>query len=258
MLLQIEHLKCSVSATRESRFLRKRRIVLGDISLAMKEGMILGLVGESGSGKSTLARCIAGLQRPDDGIIRFKSVNLFPQERNRARFPAEIQLVFQAGSAALDPMMTVRACLMEGIEAQHHAGAPDPDETLCEILEAMALEKNVLNCFPPQLSGGQRQRVAIARALAARPSLLLLDEPTSALDVITQRQVLKLLHHLQEGLHLSILLITHDIGLAMSICNEIAVLHDGTIVECAEPHALASSPQHHFTRQLLRDAFLCS
>ncbi len=256
MLLQIEHLRCSVSATRERRFLPKRRNVLRDISITLKEGMILGLVGKSGSGKSTLARCIAGLQKPDDGVIRFKSVNLFPQARNRARFPTQIQLVFQACSAALDPMMTIRACLMEGIEAQPHAGSPDPDEILYEILEAMCLDKSVLNCLPAQLSGGQRQRVAIARALAAQPSLLILDEPTSALDVITQRQILHSLRHLQERLHLSILLITHDIGLAMNMCDEISVLDNGTIAETAEPRVLVSSPQHHFTRQLLRDSFL--
>ncbi len=258
MLLEIEHLHCSVLASPRSMLFAKRSVVLSDISLSVGQGEVLGLVGKSGSGKSTLARCIAGLQKPDGGSIVFRSVNIFPHEKNRKRFSAEIQMVFQANSASLDPMMTVRECLIEGAEARLHAGAPNIEEVLCELLEATGLEKDLLTCFPGQLSGGQRQRIAIARALAAQPSLLILDEPTSALDLLTQRQVLSLLRRVRQQFRLSILLISHDIGIAMSACDRIAVLHDGVIVEDAAPHTLASYQQHPFTWQLFSDSLLSS
>lgn len=218
----------------------------------------MGLVGQSGSGKSTLARCVAGLQKPDGGSILFRSVNIFPHEENRKRFRAEIQMVFQASSASLDPMMTVKECLREGIEARPHAGAPDINEAMCELLDAVSLEKDLLTCYPDQLSGGQRQRIALARALAAQPTLLILDEPTSALDLLTQQQILSLLCWVRERFYLSIILITHDLGIALSVCDRIAVLHDGVIVEDATPRVLGSYQQHPVTRQLFSDSLLSS
>ncbi len=257
-LLLILNLQCSMVPSHRRGFLTRRAVVLSDVSLSLEEGKILGLVGPSGSGKSTLARCIVGLQRPDRGSILFKSVNIFPEENNRRRFRTEMQMVFQASSASLNPMMSVRDCLREGLEARPHAGAPDLEEAMVELLEAMGLESDLLPLLPGQLSGGQRQRIAIARALAAQPSLLILDEPTSALDLLTQRQILSLLLQIRDRFHLSLLLITHDLDTALRVCDRIAVLHGGVIVEHAASRELASSPKHPFTQQILADSFLSS
>jgi ABC-type glutathione transport system ATPase component len=165
-------------------------------------------------------------------------------------------MVFQASGASLDPRMSVRDCLREGIEARPHAGAPNIDEAMFELLEAMGLESDLLPLLPGQLSGGQRQRIAIARAFAAQPSLLILDEPTSALDLITQRQILSLLPQTRDRFHVSIILITHDLDTAVSVCDRIAVLHDGAIVEQAASRELASYQRHPFTRQLFADSLL--
>lgn len=235
-----------MAASSELSFVRKRKRVLKNVSLSLEKGTTLGILGASGSGKSTLARCVAGLQTPDGGEIVFDGVQLFPEHQNRKRVKRQIQLLFQASGASLDPTMTVGACLQEAIASKEAVEAG-------QWLVAVGLSEDLLERRSSQISGGQKQRVALARALAAHPKLLILDEPTSALDIVTQQSMLALLTALQAKHGFSILLITHDVHVALAFCTRIAVFHDGTIVEENARDEIRRTPRHPFTQKLLTD-----
>lgn len=250
-LLDVRRVSSSVLRSTPLGLVRKRTRVLHSVSFSLEQGATLGILGASGSGKSTLARCIAGLQKPDSGEIFFDGVQLFPQHQNGKRVERSIQLVFQASGASLDPMMTLRECLEEGI------GSGGSDDA-ARWLTAVGLSEALLERLPSHISGGQRQRVAFARALAAHPRLLILDEPTSALDIITLHSMLTLLKTLQTQQGFSILFITHDVHVALAFCDRIAVLHDGAIVEEDSSEKLRRTPHHAFTRKLLTDCGISS
>lgn len=249
-LLEVNDLSCSVLTTSQLSFRRKRKQILKQISLAIDEGKTLGLLGGSASGKSTVARCIVGLQTPDYGTITFNGINLYPSIENRRRTSLRIQMLFQASGASLNPMLTVRESLHEGIEAGLHGGASTDTESL---LKSVGMAQEMLDRFPRQLSGGQRQRVALARVLAVRPALLILDEPTSALDVITQQQILLLLKELQQEFGFALLFITHEVLTALTFCDRIAVLSEGVIVDENKSSELIHHQSSPFTRQLFAD-----
>jgi ABC-type glutathione transport system ATPase component len=254
-LLEVEGLRCSVKPTLQRSFRTEKKIILNSVSIGIEECETVGLLGASGSGKSTLARCIVGLQQPDAGTIFYRGINIFPESRNRRLIPLDLQMLFQASGASLDPLMTVQECLEEGIAAARRTGNDNAHAATVEnLLSSVGLSIELRERFPSQLSGGQRQRVAIARALAAHPTLLILDEPTSALDSITGAAILSLLKKLQAERRFSLLLITHDVRTAFMLCNRIAILHEGRIVEEGTSTTVLQSPRHSYTRQLLSDS----
>jgi len=219
------------------------------VDLAIMKGETLGLVGESGCGKSTLGRCIVGLEEPTTGEIRYEgkllSVNRERTERRR------IQMVFQDPYSSLNPRMTVRQTLAELLRA--HAIVPKEQiESRCgELLELVGLPARALDAHPRQFSGGQRQRVSIARALALEPELLVADEPVSALDVSVQATVLNLLDELRDKLGLTVLLIAHNMAVVRHVCDRVAGMYLGRIVEIAEKQELFTNPRHPYTQGLL-------
>ena len=229
-----------------------RKEVLKSISLSITEGTTFGLVGESGSGKSTLARCISGIAQPSAGRIVFGGMELFPRTDNRKLVGTQIQLLFQNHTGSLDPRMTIRQSLREGIRKNRL----DEQGQLTYLLSIVELDQDVLHRLPGELSGGQRQRVALARALSVTPRLLILDEPTSALDELTQAEILETITRIQKQKQLSILYITHDLRTAFSLAENIAVMKDGSIIETGIPDRIANHPTQEYTRKLIESVGL--
>ncbi len=227
-----------------------RKEILKNVSLSISGGTTVGLIGESGSGKSTLARCIAGIMRPSSGRIIFAGMEIFPQEENRSLIGTQIQLLFQNHTASLDPRITIKRSLMEGIRDSR----VDKDAQLADLLSIVELRTDVLNRQPGELSGGQRQRVALARALSAAPRLLILDEPTSALDELTQAEVLETISRIQKEKGLSILYITHDLRTAFCLADDIAVMRNGSIIEAGPRDSIADHPTTEYTRTLIESS----
>ncbi|WP_448206749.1 ABC transporter ATP-binding protein [Azospirillum sp. sgz302134] len=229
-----------------------RSVVAGnDLSLTIHEGETVGLVGESGSGKSTLGRSIVGLIKPDSGRILFEGADLLSLSRPAFRpYRRHVQMVFQDPYASLNPRHTVGDIITQGPVAF----GEDRNKALekaRELLTLVGLDASAAERFPHEFSGGQRQRISIARALALEPKLLIADEPVSALDVSVQAQVLDLLEDLRHRLNLSMLFITHDLRIAAQICDTIAVMQKGRIVEIGPAREVFGNPQHAYTRQLL-------
>jgi len=230
---------------REEHLLR----AVDGVDLEMRRGEALALVGESGSGKSTLAQALAGLQPTDRGEIRFDG-RVLPASRSRAD-RRRIQMVFQDPYSSLNPRMTVGGMLRELLRV-HHVVPPNRVATFsAELLALVGLSEADLSAYPRQFSGGQRQRVAIARALALRPDVLVADEPVSALDVSVQATILNLLSNLRDELGLTLLLISHNLAVVRHLCDRVAVMYLGRIVEVAPTEQIFSTPRHPYTRGLL-------
>ncbi len=226
---------------------REVRAVDG-VSLAVPPGACFGVVGESGCGKSTLARLILGLHAATAGELRIDGRSLAVMDRReRARL---IQPVFQDPFSSLNPRRRVRDIVALPLAAQGMRGA-EATPRVHEMLERVGLSAELAERLPAQLSGGQRQRVAIARALVLRPRIVICDEPTSALDVSVQAQILNLLTTLRRDLGLTLLFISHNLAVVEHICDEVAVMYLGRIVERAETDALFRAPAHPYTKALL-------
>ncbi len=224
---------------------------VGDASLRIARGETLGLVGESGSGKSTLARCVVGLVVPDAGAIRFEGTDLRPLSRAAWQpFRKRIGMIFQDPMSSLNPRRRVADIIAEGPVA-HGTSRRAARARALDLLELVGLDAGAAERFPHEFSGGQRQRIGIARALAMEPELLIADEPVSALDVSVQAQILALLADLRERLGLTMLFITHDLRVAAQICDHVAVMRRGIIVEQGPTAALFAAPAHDYTRALL-------
>ncbi len=222
---------------------------LQDVSFTIARGESFGLVGESGSGKSTLARLILALERPDAGRIVFDGADIhhaMPRD-----FRARMQIVFQDPYASLNPRMSVADIVAEPLVIHRSMTARQRLDRVAELLSLVGLGPQHLHRHPHEFSGGQRQRIAIARALACEPDFLVLDEPTSALDVSVQAQVLNLLHDLQQRLHLTYLFISHDLAVVRHVCDRVALLHHGRLVEQGETEALWRAPRSDYARMLL-------
>ncbi|WBY01223.1 ABC transporter ATP-binding protein [Ramlibacter tataouinensis] len=225
-----------------------------DLSFSLQAGETLGLVGESGSGKSTVGRCLTGLVPADAGRIRFGGQELPLDLRRRpVADRGRIQMVFQDPYASLNPRHTVGAAIAAGPLQQ---GVPPAEvrERVRALLEQVGLKADAAGRYPHEFSGGQRQRIAIARALAMRPQLLVADEPVSALDVSVQAQVLDLFEQVRRDFGLSMVFITHDLRVAARMCDRIAVMRRGEIVEMGATADVLDAPRHEYTRELLAAA----
>jgi peptide/nickel transport system ATP-binding protein len=223
------------------------------VSYSVQPGETLGIVGESGSGKTTTARLIARLLAPSAGSVRFRGRELTTLRGAALKeVRRELQIVFQDPYSSLNPRKTVGSIVGEPL-AIHHAGGGRAQRRLAvaELMRTVGLNPEHYNRYPHEFSGGQRQRIGIARALALRPQLLLADEPVSALDVSIQAQVLNLLRDLQRQLGLTLLFISHDLSVIRHMCDRIAVMRAGRIVELAGNDELYARPRHPYTRELL-------
>lgn len=232
--------------------------ILEDVWIHVPAGQTVGLVGASGAGKSMTAYAVLRLfpapAHITAGRILLDGVDLvpLPERELQAYRGRRIAMIFQEPSAALDPVMSIGDQVMEGIVA--HLGRRGARERAVEALERVGLDSSLLRRYPHELSGGQRQRVLIAGAIAPGPDLLIADEPTAALDVTVQAQILDLLSRLQRDLGMSLLLITHDLGIIAQMCDLVHIMRAGRIVEAEETHRLFASPQHPYTQSLIAQA----
>ena len=233
--------------------------VLDRVSLEVRPGEILGVVGESGCGKSVMGLSLLGVLPRGGRVVSGEAIydgkNLYAMDERAldAVRGKEIAMVFQDAPAGLDPVYTVGAQLMESILAHERLSRAKAKEKAAELLRTVGLpDATVMKKYPHTLSGGQRQRVMIAMALSCDPKLLIADEPTTALDVTIQAQIMGLLRALQRERGMSILLITHDIGLVAQMADRVLVMYAGQTVECAPTAALFANPSHPYTRALLR------
>ena len=224
-----------------------------DITLAVEAGETLGLVGESGCGKSTLGRTVLRLYEPTSGRIVFDGKDLTALSQRALRpLRRHMQMIFQDPYASLNPRMSVGAAISEPLEI-HGLGATKEDRAarVAELLAKVGLRGDAAKRYPHEFSGGQRQRIGIARALACKPTFIVCDEPISALDVSIQAQIVNLLEDLQTAESLTYLFISHDLKIVQHICDRVAVMYLGRIVELAEAKTLYRTPKHPYTQALL-------
>jgi peptide/nickel transport system ATP-binding protein len=236
----------------EYRSGRGRNVAVRDVSFAIEAGRCVALVGESGSGKTTIGRCIAGLHVPTAGRIVFDGQELDGSARDRALDQRRrIQIVFQNPFESLNPRHRVGASIERPLRILRRLSRADAAGEVTTLLERVRLPARVAGRYPVELSGGERQRVAIARALAAKPDLLVCDEVTSALDVSVQAAVLELLAELQRDLHLSMLFITHNLGVVACVSDSVLVMDRGSLCESGAVADVLSTPSDDYTRRLL-------
>ena len=222
------------------------------VDLRIHRGEILGLVGESGSGKTTTGLLILRLLDPTAGDVFFDGRSLLTIDAKELRaLRRDMQIVFQDPFASLNPRMTIGKIVAENLVVQGMERGRELSEKVLELIETVGLSPKLGRRYPHQLSGGERQRVAIARALATRPRFLVLDEAVASLDISVGAQILNLLKDLRLQFNLSYLLITHDLRVVRYMCNRVAVMHSGKIVETADVDQLFDQPEHPYTKALL-------
>ncbi|MEM9248255.1 MAG: ABC transporter ATP-binding protein [Pseudomonadota bacterium] len=251
-VLQVNHLEKTYRSG-GGLFGGKARVVhaANDVTLDLAKGETLGIVGESGSGKSTVARCIVRLNDAEAGEILLDGTDLRPLGRAAMRpFRSKIQMVFQDPFASLNPRTRVGKIIAQGPEMYGKSPEEARKRTL-ELLEIVGLDAGAFDRFPHEFSGGQRQRIGIARALALEPQILVADEPVSALDVSIQAQILRLLDEIRDQMNLSMVFITHDLRVAAQVCDRIAVMQRGEVIEVGPTGELFANPQADYTRELL-------
>ncbi|GII95337.1 hypothetical protein Ssi02_55680 [Sinosporangium siamense] len=222
------------------------------VSLDIARRETFGLLGESGSGKSTLIRCVLRLLEPTSGEVRFDGAGvraLKPGELRRLR--ARMQVLFQDPYSSIDPRMTVRDIVAEPLKVHRADARSGHRETVDDLLRAVGLDPASADRKPHAFSGGQRQRVALARALVLQPDFVVLDEPVSALDVSVQAQIVNLLRDLQRRMSLTYLVVLHDLAIARYLCDRVAVMHRGAVVEIGPATDVLDHPLHPYTRALV-------
>ncbi|WP_448042545.1 ABC transporter ATP-binding protein [Bradyrhizobium liaoningense] len=252
-LLDVKDLVQRYTLPRESLFRPPGQVhALNGVSVRVAAGKSLGVVGESGSGKSTFARLVMALERPTSGEVALLGRDLnriSTDELRRAR--RDFQMVFQDPYGSLDPRQTIARIVAEPLTALEGADRTTFRERVATVLRQVGLRDPDMDKYPHEFSGGQRQRIAIARALITQPKLIVADEPVSALDVSVQAQVLNLMLDLQEQFGLSYILISHDLAVVDYLCDEVAVMYLGRIVEQGRPEDLFEHCAHPYTRALL-------
>lgn len=227
------------------------------VNLTVDRGTTLGLVGESACGKSTLARTIMCLQRADEGEIVFEGRNLLKlQDGELRKVRRDIQMVFQDPSSSLDPRMKVKDIIKEPLRIQRPSNRRELETHIADIVDTVGLSQQDLFRFPHEFSGGQKQRIAVARALVLNPKLLILDEPTSFLDVSVQASILNLLETIQNKFNLSMIFISHDLGVVSHVSDRISVMYAGNIVETGAAAEIFQSPLHPYAKALVSAALI--
>lgn len=252
-LLEVENLRTYFRLSKSHPFGQSKTVyAVDDISFNVSRGTTFGIVGESGCGKSTTAMSILRLIEPTSGSVKFDGVDVLslkPKPLRKLR--RSMQLIFQDPYSSLNPRATAGRIVRAPLKT-HGSGSPEEQtERVAELFSKVGLRPEQQAAFPHQFSGGQRQRISIARALATDPDLIVCDEPVSALDVAIQAQILNLLIRLQREMNLTYLFISHDMGVVQHMCDEIAVLYLGKIVEQADRHSLFRHPLHPYTWSLL-------
>jgi peptide/nickel transport system ATP-binding protein len=222
-----------------------------DVSFHIRKGEVLGLVGESGCGKSTLGRVIAGVHPPSAGRATIDGLPVMREGRKPLKTTTRIQMVFQDPFASLDPRIRIGETIGEGPLAHGLVAKADVGAYVAQWLGAVGLPAEAADRFPHQFSGGQRQRVAIARALAMRPDVLVCDEPVASLDVSIQAQIINLFLKLRRELDVTMLFISHDLGVVRHISDRVAIMYLGRIVEIGPTADIYDRPRHPYTRALL-------
>ena len=234
------------------------KLAVNDVSLSIAKGESLGLVGESGCGKSTLARCLLGVEKVEGGSIIFNEKSLANATRKDLRdYRRNVQTVFQNPTASLNPKLKIKDSLLDPYlqfqdELQlEHFQFTSKQVFVKQLLETVVLPKELGDRYPHELSGGQKQRVTIARAISIEPKLIVLDEPTASLDVLSQGAILELLASLQETLGMSYLFISHDLAAVYQLCQRIAVMKDGEILDVFQKDDIYDNGRHDYTKELI-------
>ena len=248
-MLEVRHL----NKTYLSGFFGKRKAeAVRDVSFRIEDGEIFGLIGESGSGKTTITRMIAGLLKPTSGSIIYEGQDLV---RANARawhgLRREIQVVFQHPQMTFHPRKDIYFACAEPIRLYHLDRHKSEKEMIGHMMGRVGIPEDQWHKYPHEISGGQAQRIAIARALALNPKLLICDEPTSMLDVSVQAQILRLLLRANEKYHVAMLFISHDLEVIQAVCQRVAVMYEGEIVEMGTVDEVFNHPKHTYTKKLL-------
>ena len=253
MILECKNLYQTFGGQRSLLGKTKPRIqAVSNVSLAIEEGMTLGIVGESGCGKSTLGRMLVGLDQATAGEILFRDQPLQQLLRSDpTKLRRQIQFVFQDPLSSLNPRKTIRQILEAPLKLLLNKSSEERELRIKELMEVVNLRPEFLDRYPHEFSGGQSQRIGIARALAAEAEVIVLDEPVSALDVSVQAQILNLLRDLKQKLNLTYIFISHDLAVVENLCDTVAVMYLGRVVEYAPRSDLFRQPRHPYTRALL-------
>jgi len=223
-----------------------------NVSFKIEEGEILGLVGESGCGKTTCGKTILKIYEPDSGKIIYRGDDITNLSRSEMRkYRKKMSIIYQDPFGSLDPRMTIGGIISEPMEVHNLYSKREREKKVIELMEKVGLTSEQINRYPHEFSGGQRQRIGIARALAVNPEFIVADEPVSALDVSIQAQILNLMQDLQKEFGFTCLFITHDLSVIKHICDRVAVMYVGKIVEIAPKKELFTNPKHPYTEALL-------
>ncbi len=237
-----------------SGFWRNREVeAVKDISFQIQNNEIFGLIGGSGCGKTTTSRMIMGFLKPDSGSILYDGCDLTSlKKKDWLKMRRKIQIVFQNPQMTFNPRFTIYNCCAEPIRLFHLAQNREEERSMVyEMLDSVGVSKDQINKYPHEISGGQAQRISIIRAISLNPKLLICDEPTSMLDVSVQAQVIALIKEKQKEKGISILYVSHDLDVIRSLCQRIAVMNEGRIIETGKTEDVFDSPKHPYTQKLI-------
>jgi len=257
----LEVINLTKTYTSARYFGREKNEAVRNVSFTVREGETLGIIGKSGCGKTTLAKLIVRLLPATSGQIYINGKNMTNiSGKNLRSMRKEMQLIFQNPETALNPRMKVYQSIAEVLRINKLSRSNSPQEkmTIDELIQSVGLQKEQLSRYPHQLSGGQIQRVVLARVLALSPKLLVADEPTSMLDVSVQAQILSLIKEMRESIGCACIFISHDLDVIRIMCDKIAVMLQGNIIEIGETEEIFEQPEHSYTKELLHEFYHCT